>query len=131
MFRPWTRRELLTAFLGAPLAAACVRRQPDRALPPGDLVGPSVDVGHRLRDGLRLEVPADAWRDVEVVIVGGGIAGLATAWRLGAAAFADFVLLDLPTPGSGPLAVPEPTPLLTLAAGLAALALLRRNTATL
>lgn len=40
---------------------------------------------------------------------------------------ADFVLLDLPTPGTGPLAVPEPGAAVTLSLGLAALALLRRR----
>lgn len=40
---------------------------------------------------------------------------------------ADFVLLDLPTPGTGPLAVPEPNAAVTLALSLAALALLRRR----
>ncbi|HTO56038.1 MAG TPA: lamin tail domain-containing protein [Myxococcota bacterium] len=36
---------------------------------------------------------------------------------------ADFVLLDTPTPGSGPLAAPEPSALITLACALGAIAL--------
>jgi len=40
---------------------------------------------------------------------------------------ADFVPLDLPTPGTGPLAVPEPGAAVTLALSLAGLALLRRR----
>lgn len=96
MQRSWTRRDLLTAFLGAPLAAtACSRWGATPALPPGDLVGQSVDVGHRIRDGVRLTPSDDAWRDVSVVIVGGGVAGLVAAWRLTLAGFTDFVLLEL------------------------------------
>lgn len=93
--RGWTRRELLMTFLGASAAAGCSRRAPERALPPGELVGPSVDVGHRVRDGLRLEPAADAWQDVSVVVVGGGVAGLAAGWRLARAGYSDFVLLEL------------------------------------
>jgi glycine/D-amino acid oxidase-like deaminating enzyme len=99
--KPWTRRELLAAFLGAPLAAACASRNGDAALPPGSIVGPAVDVGHRVRDGLRLDVQADAWRDVSVVIVGGGMAGLAAAWRLKGSGFDDFALLELESEPGG------------------------------
>lgn len=94
MTRGWTRRELLTAFLGAPLAAAaCSRVAP--ALPPGELVEPSAAAGHRIRDGQWPEPAADAWRDVPVVVVGGGVAGLVAAWRLEAAGFTDYALLEL------------------------------------
>ncbi|HEY0080603.1 MAG TPA: FAD-dependent oxidoreductase [Pyrinomonadaceae bacterium] len=48
-----------------------------------------------MRDGLRVEPSADAWERVGVVIVGGGVAGLAAAWRLLKAGFEDFVLLEL------------------------------------
>jgi len=40
---------------------------------------------------------------------------------------ADFVALEVPTPGSGPLQVPEPLALLTLAVGLCGIAGLRRR----
>src|SRR5258708_3832585 len=74
-----SRRELLAAFLGAPaLLAGCSPRVPP--LPAGELVGPSVDLGHRLRDGWRPKPAGDAWETVPVVIVGGGDAGLAAAW---------------------------------------------------
>ena len=74
-----SRRELLTTFLGAPIALAACRETPER-FPDGEIVGQSVGVGHVIREGRNFEVPADAWRNVKVVIVGGGVAGLSAAW---------------------------------------------------
>jgi phytoene dehydrogenase-like protein len=98
--RGLTRRELLAAFLGAPFAlAACGRGgAPGPPLPEGEIVGASDRLGHLLRDGHRPE--PEAWERAGVVIVGGGVAGLAAAWRLLRAGFEDFVLLELePEPG--------------------------------
>jgi hypothetical protein len=97
--RGFTRRELLAAFLGAPFAlAACGRREAAPPLPEGEIVGASDGVGHLIRDGLRPE--PEAWERAGVVIVGGGVAGLAAAWRFLRAGFEDFVLLELePAPG--------------------------------
>lgn len=82
-----TRREALAVFLGS--AVACgVRRE--QALPPGELAGASHQLGHRLRSGA-VPVPA-RWESHDVVIAGGGVAGLAAAWRLGDR---DAVVLEL------------------------------------
>ena len=96
-----SRRELLAAFLGAPFALAACRSGVTGDVPlEGEIVGTSDGIGHRLRDGLRVEPSPDAWEDVGVVIVGGGPAGLAAAWRLLKAGYEDFVLLELePEPG--------------------------------
>jgi phytoene dehydrogenase-like protein len=92
--RGLTRRELLAAFLGAPFAlAACGGREAAPPLPEGEVVGASDGVGHLIRDGLRPE--PEAWERAGVVIVGGGVAGLAAAWRFLRAGFEDFVLLEL------------------------------------
>ncbi|HYM62737.1 MAG TPA: FAD-dependent oxidoreductase [Thermoanaerobaculia bacterium] len=92
----FTRREVLTAFLGAPLAlAACRRESSRRVLPPGEIVGTSVGIGHRLRDGWRPRPSDDAWKQVGVAIVGGGVAGLAAAWRLRRAGIDDFLVCEL------------------------------------
>lgn len=58
-------------------------------------MGQSDVFGHQLRDGVRIEVPADAWTDVPVVIVGGGVAGLTAAWHLQKSGFNDFALMEL------------------------------------
>lgn len=88
-----SRRDLLAA---APLlvTAGC-HSDPAPPLPPGEVVGASDAIGHRLRDGWR-PVPADgAWSEHHVVIVGGGAAGLAAAWRLRRRGVTDFALLEL------------------------------------
>jgi Flavin containing amine oxidoreductase len=96
----FTRRELLAAFLGVPVAIAACHSDSSPAFPAGEIVGASDGIGHRLRDGLSIEPPADAWQRVGVVIVGGGVAGLSAAWRLLKNGFEDFVLLELePAPG--------------------------------
>jgi protoporphyrinogen oxidase len=91
-----TRREILTAFLGAPFAAmACRERVP--ALPPGSLVGTSHEIGHRLRSPANRQPPtanSPAERH-DVVIIGAGIAGLAAAWRLRREGVRDIVILEL------------------------------------
>src|SRR5215208_8179086 len=89
------RREILAAFLGVPFALAACRRSETAPLPAGEIVGASDVFGHRLRDGLRVDVPEDAWTSVSVVIVGGGVAGLTAAWRLQKSGFTNFVLVEL------------------------------------
>jgi NAD(P)-binding Rossmann-like domain len=89
------RREILAAFLGVPFALAACRRDEVAPLPAGEIVGTSDVFGHQLRDGLRVEVPQDAWTNVPIVIVGGGVAGLTAAWRLRSRGFHDFVLIEL------------------------------------
>jgi glycine/D-amino acid oxidase-like deaminating enzyme len=60
----------------------------------GGLVHESATVGHRLRDGLRLDAPRET-RHAAVVIVGGGIAGLSAAWRLQKRGVTDLAVLEL------------------------------------
>ena len=78
-----TRRELLTAFLGVPIAfAACEKFDRRQSFPEGEIVGQSAGLGHILREGRHFEVPAENWETKRVAIVGGGIAGLTAAWKL-------------------------------------------------
>lgn len=88
------RRDFLASVAlatGAASLAACRSGPP--SLPPGDLLGTALDLGHLLCD------PAPAspgeTREVSVVIVGAGVAGLAAGWKLARAGFADFLLVEL------------------------------------
>jgi hypothetical protein len=95
--KSFTRREILCAFLGAPFAlqAAC-RASDDLSTVSGEIVGANVDLGHKLRDAkLNFEITADKWERQKIVIVGGGAAGLAAAWKLQKENFKDFCLLEL------------------------------------
>ena len=90
-----SRREILAAFLGVPVALAACRRTARPKFPEGEIVGTSDVFGHRLRDGLKVDVPNDAWTKVPLVIVGGGVAGLTAAWHLQRSGFQDFVLIEI------------------------------------
>lgn len=85
-----TRRGALAALGG--LAAACTRRSPAPS-PEIDVALSNEHVGHRLRDGLKLDPPA--WEETGVVIVGAGVAGLAAARALRRRGYTDFVVLEL------------------------------------
>ena len=91
----FTRREILTAFLGLPFAVAACKNSPGSAFPAGEIVGANVDFGHKLRDGMLPQVPEEKWENVGTAIVGGGIAGLTAAWKFQKENYQDFVLLEL------------------------------------
>jgi protoporphyrinogen oxidase len=92
---PFTRREVLAAMLGLPAALAACRSNEAPRLPDGEIIGASDAFGHRLRDKLHIDLPADRWEQTRVVIVGGGVAGLAAARQLLRAGFEDFLMLEL------------------------------------
>jgi len=65
----------------------------------GAIVGASHQTGHRLREG-GFPVPQQT-REVPVLIVGGGIAGLSAGWKLAKSDFDDFALLELESEAGG------------------------------
>lgn len=88
------RRELIAAFLGAAVAhAGCKRRAANVAQVPGELVDRAVQTGHLLREGPP-KLTNDV-RSVDVLIVGGGVAGLSAAWRLRGGGVRDLLLVEL------------------------------------
>lgn len=91
----FTRREILTAFLGLPFALSACRSNSENAEIAGEIVGANVNVGHILRELRSPEVPSDNWETVKVAIVGGGAAGLSAAYKFQKNNFNDFVLLEL------------------------------------
>lgn len=90
-----TRREILTAFLGAPFALAACRNTPEARDVAGEIVGASVNIGHIIREFRNAEVPSANWENVKVAIVGGGAAGLSAAYQLKKLGVNDFALLEL------------------------------------
>lgn len=91
----FTRREILTAFLGLPFALSACRSNSENVEIAGEIVGANVNVGHILRELRNPEVPANNWENIKVAIIGGGAAGLSAAWKFQKNNFNDFVLLEL------------------------------------
>ncbi|SEB23896.1 FAD-dependent oxidoreductase [Variovorax sp. YR216] len=92
------RRAFLGAAAGTAVLAGCT---PDRQIE-GGFTGIDVARGHALRDGaLQPDRAPDVTRRTQVVIAGGGIAGLAAARALRLAGVDDFVLLELEDSAGG------------------------------
>jgi monoamine oxidase len=68
-------------------------------LPPGELLGMSQEIGHRLLKGGFPE-PSEI-RRTAVAIIGGGISGLSAAWKLDKAGLGDFLVLELEREAGG------------------------------
>lgn len=101
MHEAWDRRSFLRAAAGTGAAsfglAACQAPPADLSRLPGGWLGASAERGHRLRSALPAaqSAPALPLQRRQVLIVGGGIAGLACARGLSQAGLDDFALLEL------------------------------------
>ncbi|MFN8394592.1 MAG: NAD(P)-binding protein [Bacteroidia bacterium] len=74
-------------------AWSCEREEEKGAIP-GKLLGPDFGSGHRLRMAMG-ELNERRIIRKEVVIIGGGVAGLACAWRLRKMGIHDFTILEM------------------------------------
>lgn len=92
-----SRREFLYTVGAAALAGCAPAGKPP--LPPGELLGMSQTLGHRLRDG-HFPAPSET-RQTGTLIIGGGISGLAAAWKLANAAVDDFLVLEMESQAGG------------------------------
>ncbi len=91
------RRAFLGALSGG-LFASCEFRD-GQALPPGDLLGPDMALGHALRAG-GLPHPSEEKR-IGIAIIGAGIGGLAAAWQLARQGVTDVHMFELETVAGG------------------------------
>ena len=90
---------MLTVLVGAPIAAlACQRyRRHEYA---GRIVGGNKSFGHRVLDA-SLDVGGANTEEVEIAIVGSGVAGLSAAWRLERQGEPRYVVLELESQSGG------------------------------
>lgn len=90
-----SRRQLLLGGLGLAGAAALgstLTATPEPQIP-GRILGAEASLGHRLRGGDFPPVSATETHDI--LIVGGGIAGLSAAWTLDRAGHSDYLVLEM------------------------------------
>ena len=88
------RRDFIASLAGVGLASVSGCGAPAKpALPPGELTGTSLELGHRLREP-NFPPPSET-RRIPVLIVGAGIGGLSAGWKLAKSGFKDFLIAEL------------------------------------
>ena len=68
-------------------------------LPPGELSGAAMDLGHLLREP-NFPSPSET-RRLPVAIIGAGIGGLSAGWKLAKSGFYDFLMVELESEAGG------------------------------
>ena len=94
-----TRRGVLAGAASLAALAGCRTRRGTGHIA-GGFADPDLGLGHRLRDGA-LGSGAPRQRRAGTLVVGGGAAGLACAWRLRRAGVEDVVVLELSSSAGG------------------------------
>ena len=95
-----SRREMLTVLVGAPIAALACQRYKSRQYA-GRIVGGNKSFGHRVLDSSAEVAAANNTEEVEIAIVGSGVAGLSAAWRLERQGEPNYVVLELESQSGG------------------------------
>lgn len=70
-------------------------------LPPGKDAGDNNEICHQVRDGKMFDIPAATGNVYDCIIIGGGIAGLVTAYRLQKLGITNILLLEKEDPVGG------------------------------
>ena len=94
----WSRRRVLSTAAPGLAGFASLAELGCRTPPPAverAFVGQDPARGHLLRDGAIAAAPVSERIGCEVLIVGGGVAGMAAAWRLRRAGATDVRLVEL------------------------------------
>jgi monoamine oxidase len=91
------RRAFLAAAACTPLLACAPRG--DSSMPPGQLQGGGFDLGHRLSQRA-FAAPVEV-RNIPVLVIGAGVAGLSAGWKLQAAGFGDFLVAEMESEAGG------------------------------
>jgi protoporphyrinogen oxidase len=107
--RPVRRRDFLNGLLvgasgmliGAGAAGCEDPKATEPALPPGNDKGDNNSVCHAVRDGKSWTIPAAEGAVYDCVIVGGGLSGLVTAYRLQKLGVKNVLVLEKEEPAGG------------------------------
>ena len=94
-----SRRELLTLLLGSAIGVKACRQRPPRPIA-GGVLGGNMELGHRVRH--LGDIPQTApRREVPILVIGSGVAGLSAAWRLERRGAQEFLAVELEARAGG------------------------------